>query len=84
VKRADRQETDGESAVGARRGCGRRSAIATSTPRSTWRWHARFTSRLASRSALSTSAGAQGAFYYHAWPEVYLDEGGGRGLWLAG
>jgi transglutaminase-like putative cysteine protease len=26
--------------------------------------------------------GTQGAFYYHAWPEVYLDEGGGRGLWL--
>ncbi|OFW51044.1 MAG: hypothetical protein A3G77_15585 [Acidobacteria bacterium RIFCSPLOWO2_12_FULL_68_19] len=26
--------------------------------------------------------GAQGAFYYHAWPEVYLDEGDGRGLWL--
>jgi len=25
---------------------------------------------------------AQGAFYYHAWPEVYLDEGNGRGLWL--
>jgi transglutaminase-like putative cysteine protease len=25
---------------------------------------------------------ARGAFYYHAWPEVYLDEGGGRGLWL--
>ena len=23
-----------------------------------------------------------GAFYYHAWPEVYLDEGAGRGLWL--
>jgi transglutaminase-like putative cysteine protease len=23
-----------------------------------------------------------GAFYYHAWPEVYIDEGGGRGLWL--
>jgi transglutaminase-like putative cysteine protease len=23
-----------------------------------------------------------GAFYYHAWPEVYLDEGGNRGLWL--
>ena len=23
-----------------------------------------------------------GAFYYHAWPEVYLDEGGGRGYWL--
>jgi transglutaminase-like putative cysteine protease len=22
------------------------------------------------------------AFYYHAWPEVYLDEGNGRGLWL--
>lgn len=26
--------------------------------------------------------GGQGAFYYHAWPEVYLDEGAGRGLWL--
>src|SRR5262245_27780896 len=24
----------------------------------------------------------QGAFYYHAWAEVYLDEGRGRGLWL--
>lgn len=23
-----------------------------------------------------------GAFYYHAWPEVYVDEGRGRGLWL--
>jgi hypothetical protein len=23
-----------------------------------------------------------GAFYYHAWSEVYVDEGGGRGLWL--
>jgi transglutaminase-like putative cysteine protease len=23
-----------------------------------------------------------GAFYYHAWPEVYIDTGGGRGLWL--
>ena len=26
--------------------------------------------------------GVQGAFYYHAWPEVYLDEGSDRGLWL--
>jgi transglutaminase-like putative cysteine protease len=26
--------------------------------------------------------GDQGAFYYHAWPEVYLDEGDGRGMWL--
>ena len=26
--------------------------------------------------------GAQGAFYYHAWPEVYLEESAGRGLWL--
>jgi transglutaminase-like putative cysteine protease len=25
--------------------------------------------------------GVQGAFYYHAWPEVYVEEGG-RGLWL--
>jgi transglutaminase-like putative cysteine protease len=24
----------------------------------------------------------RGNFYYHAWPEVYLDEGQGRGLWL--
>jgi transglutaminase-like putative cysteine protease len=23
-----------------------------------------------------------GAFYYHAWPEVYIDEAPGRGLWL--
>ena len=23
-----------------------------------------------------------GAFYYHAWPEVYIDDGSGRGLWL--
>jgi transglutaminase-like putative cysteine protease len=23
-----------------------------------------------------------GAFYYHAWPEVYIDEGSQRGLWL--
>lgn len=26
--------------------------------------------------------GIQGAFYYHAWAEVYLDEGAGRGYWL--
>ena len=25
---------------------------------------------------------AHGAFYYHAWPEVYLDEGRNGGLWL--
>jgi transglutaminase-like putative cysteine protease len=24
----------------------------------------------------------RGAFYYHAWPEIYIDEGAGRGLWL--
>lgn len=24
----------------------------------------------------------RGAFYYHAWPEVYIDEGNERGLWL--
>lgn len=24
----------------------------------------------------------RGAFFYHAWPEVYIDEGRGRGLWL--
>jgi hypothetical protein len=24
----------------------------------------------------------RGAFYYHAWPEVYLEEGAGRGYWL--
>ena len=23
-----------------------------------------------------------GAFYYHAWPEVYVDEGPNRGVWL--
>src|SRR5262245_22731980 len=26
--------------------------------------------------------GITGAFYYHAWPEVYIDEDGDRGLWL--
>jgi hypothetical protein len=26
--------------------------------------------------------GITGAFYYHAWAEVYIDEGAGRGLWL--
>src|SRR5262249_47693261 len=25
---------------------------------------------------------AYGAFYYHAWPEVYIDDGRNRGLWL--
>ena len=25
---------------------------------------------------------SHGAFYYHAWPEVYLAEADGRGLWL--
>ena len=24
----------------------------------------------------------RGAFYYHAWPEVYIDEGRGQGMWL--
>src|SRR5262245_19227363 len=24
----------------------------------------------------------RGAFYYHAWPEVYIDSGNHRGLWL--
>ena len=24
----------------------------------------------------------RGAFYYHAWPEVYIDESQGQGLWL--
>ena len=24
----------------------------------------------------------RGAFYYHAWPEVYVTEADGRGLWL--
>ena len=25
----------------------------------------------------------RGAFYYHAWPQVYLDEGDGQATWLA-
>src|SRR5204862_3785716 len=25
----------------------------------------------------------EGAFYYHAWPDVYVDEGKHRRLWLA-
>ena len=27
-------------------------------------------------------AAVRNAFYYHAWPEVYIDDGDGRGLWL--
>jgi transglutaminase-like putative cysteine protease len=23
-----------------------------------------------------------GAFYYHAWPEVFVEEGGNRGVWM--
>src|ERR671925_582008 len=23
-----------------------------------------------------------GAFYYHAWPEVFLEEGANRGVWM--
>jgi len=26
--------------------------------------------------------GLTGAFYYHAWPEVYIDDGPNRGMWL--
>jgi transglutaminase-like putative cysteine protease len=26
--------------------------------------------------------GITGAFYYHAWPEVYIDDGPDRGMWL--
>ena len=26
--------------------------------------------------------GISGAFYYHAWPEVYIDDGPDRGMWL--
>jgi transglutaminase-like putative cysteine protease len=37
--------------------------------------------RLPARIAVGL-AFAHGAFYYHAWPEVYLDEGSNRGLWL--
>lgn len=28
------------------------------------------------------SGAAGGAFYYHAWPEVWIDEGDDQGLWL--
>jgi transglutaminase-like putative cysteine protease len=27
-------------------------------------------------------ASVRNAFYYHAWPEVFVDEGHGTGLWL--
>jgi transglutaminase-like putative cysteine protease len=26
--------------------------------------------------------GISGAFYYHAWPEVYIEDGPTRGMWL--
>ena len=74
-----REEADRQPAVGARGAAHARSATATSTRRSTSRWRARSAFRRASPSA---SSSVRGAFYYHAWPEVYLDEGSGRGLWL--
>jgi hypothetical protein len=37
--------------------------------------------RIPSRIAVGLAL-VRGAFYYHAWPEVYLDEGNGRGRWL--
>ena len=33
---------------------------------------------------LGRVGGGQGAFYYHAWPEVYIDEGNMFGPWLGG
>ena len=78
-QRAARQEADRQPAVGARGAAhqGRRlqrahGALCRDGAR-------RSASRRASPSASSTS---HGAFYYHAWPEVYIDEGRGRGLWL--
>ena len=58
----------------------RRSATATNTRRCMSPWLAPPVFRRASR--LVYVRGAQGAFYYHAWPEVYLEESAGRGLWL--
>lgn len=37
--------------------------------------------RIPSRIAVGMVS-VRNAFYYHAWPEVYIDEGNGRGLWL--
>ncbi|MGE3889774.1 MAG: transglutaminase-like domain-containing protein [Vicinamibacterales bacterium] len=37
--------------------------------------------RIPSRIAVGLVS-VRNAFYYHAWPEVYIDEGHGRGLWL--
>ncbi len=34
------------------------------------------------RALPSGSVSVRGAFYYHAWPEVYLADGRARGLWL--
>jgi len=38
-------------------------------------------SRIPARIAVGLVA-VRNAFYYHAWPEVFIDEGNGRGLWL--
>ena len=44
-----------------------------------WRWRASL--GIPARINVGV-AYVRGAFYYHAWPEVYIDEGKGRGLWL--
>ena len=75
-ERPPREEADGEPALRAARCCARGSATATSTPRSTWPWRARWACRRGSRSGLVY---LRGGFYYHAWPEVYVEEGAGAG-----
>jgi transglutaminase-like putative cysteine protease len=53
-------------------------ATATSTPRCSWRCRG--------RSPAFTHRGGPGvrarAFYYHAWPEVYIEDRANRGYWL--
>ena len=78
-ERAARKETDRQPAIRASRSCGRASATATSTPRCSWLWRAR--SGIPARISVGLVS-VRSAFYYHAWPEVYVDEGKGRGLWL--
>ena len=78
-ERPPREEADGQPALRAARSCARGWATATSTPRSTWPWRARWA--CPSRIAVGLVY-LRGAFYYHAWPEVYVAEPDGRGLWL--
>ena len=73
------EETDGQPAVGA--------GSSAHEDRRLQRAHRACLSRCRGRLGLPARiavglAYVRGAFYYHAWPEVYIEEGADRGYWL--